>query len=42
MDPDVDEFDEDIEIPKDLDKMGKNDLGPGQLRAFRDPVEQGF
>ncbi|CAJ1432349.1 unnamed protein product [Effrenium voratum] len=29
MDPDVDEFDEDIEIPKDLDKMGKNDLGEG-------------
>ena len=29
MDPDVDEFNEDIEIPKDLDKMGKNDLGEG-------------
>ena len=31
MDPDVDEFNEDIEIPKDLDKMGKNDLGEGHL-----------
>eukprot|EP00439_Symbiodinium_sp_Y106_P054288 s3630_g7.t1 len=29
MDPDVDEFNEDIEIPKDLDKMGKNDVGEG-------------
>ena len=29
MDPDVDEFNADIEIPKDLDKMGKNDLGEG-------------
>ncbi|CAK8996969.1 unnamed protein product [Durusdinium trenchii] len=29
MDPDIDEFDEDFEIPEDLDKMGKNDLGEG-------------
>lgn len=29
MDPEVDEFDEDFKIPDDLDKHGKNDLGPG-------------
>ena len=33
MDPDVDEFNEDIEIPKDLDKMGKNDVGQGVQTA---------
>ena len=37
MDPDVDEFDEDIEIPKDLDKMGKNDLGEGAGKVSNYP-----
>lgn len=29
MDPEIEEFDDDFEIPDDLDKMGENDLGKG-------------